>query len=150
MACDSEYEHHRLAAAEWASAREDQILAELALAEEQGFWEEESVGSAAGFATFLGGIIAGLTGPAGWAAGTIAFGTVAGGGAIVYSESDRQDDIDAARNALTRANKAIEFADRRLALTRADWCRCRAAPRAPSAPSDPSPSPAPPAPPVTP
>lgn len=126
MACENEWNGIRQAYDSYVDAAKDQFDAEEKLKDEEGFWEEETAGTGAGLLTIGGAIAAGiLTGGIG---GVVVFilGSGAGTGAIVYSESDRQDDIDAAKSALNSANKAMANAESAWNNALAAFCRCKA------------------------
>lgn len=131
MACEAEVENIKHAFDDFAEAARDQHDAQERLSDEEGFWEEETAGTGAGVLTIAGSIIGGglviASGPVGWGIAIIGLGTGAGAGAIVYSESDRQDDIDAARSAVDAADRAMAKAEREWHKAMAAWCRCQAA-----------------------
>lgn len=126
MACDAEWQQINTAFDGFVDAARDLEDAEDKLEDEEGFWEEETAGTGAGVLTIVGAIVAGaLTG--GWGGVAVfAIGSGVGTGGIIYAETDRQDDIDAARAGVTAAQKALAAATVAWDKSLGDFCRCKA------------------------
>lgn len=126
-ACGGEWEDINEAYDDILEAEQELEQARERLRDEQGFFEEETAGTGAGVLTIGGAIVAGIVtgGLAGIVIGVLGVG--AGGGAIIYSEADRQDDIDSAKRDVAAAEDAVREAYEAWDQRVKEFCRCLAA-----------------------
>ncbi len=127
MACEHEWQDAFDAFDDQNAAWKTEDDAEDRLEDERGFWEEETAGTGAGAVTIIAAGVGGIATGGTLGLVILGLGLIGGGGAIGYSESDRQDDIDSARRERDAATQAVTRADREYRKAVAKWCRCMAA-----------------------